>query len=139
ARSRGGDGFTPGATATQHAAVANAAFRGRTGLVLLLVDSERLTAEASFEQAAPGGEAFPPGSGPRDRAAGFEATPYRPAADGRFHPHEEASGFGAHGAATLDAARRRAVEVMAAYPGPWWVAGGWALDLFLGRGRRPPS
>jgi hypothetical protein len=67
----------------------------------------------------------------------FEATPYRPGADGRFHPHEEASGFAAHGAATLDQTRRRAVEVMAGYRRPWWVAGGWALDLVLGHKTRP--
>jgi hypothetical protein len=32
----------------------------------------------------------------------FEAAPYRPGADGRFHPYEEASGFATHGVATLD-------------------------------------
>jgi hypothetical protein len=27
-----------------------------------------------------------------------------------------------------------AVErVMRAYPRPWWVSGGWAIDLFIGR------
>jgi hypothetical protein len=67
----------------------------------------------------------------------FEATPYRPGADGRFHSHEEASGFAVHGAATLDQTRRRAVEVMAGYRRPWWVAGGWALDLVLGHKTRP--
>jgi uncharacterized protein (DUF952 family) len=137
AASLDGDGFIHCSTATQHAAVANASYRGRTDLVLLLVDAERLTAEVRFEQAAPGGEAFPHVYGPLDLDAVFEATPYRPAADGHFHPHEEAGGFAAHGAATLAAARRRAVEVMAAYPGPWWVAGGWALDLFLGHRTRP--
>jgi len=24
-----------------------------------------------------------------------------------------------------------------AFPGPWWVAGGWAIDLFIGRQTRP--
>ena len=67
----------------------------------------------------------------------FEATPYRPGADGRFHPHEEASGFATHGVATLDQTRRRALEVMAGYRRPWWVAGGWALDLLLGAKTRP--
>src|SRR4030095_1542088 len=98
AASLDGDGFIHCATATQHAAGAHAALRGRPGLVLLLVDSERLTAEVRFEQAAPGGEAFPHVYGPLDLDAVFEETPYRPAADGRFHPHDEASGFGAHGA-----------------------------------------
>lgn len=26
---------------------------------------------------------------------------------------------------------------MAGFPAPWWVAGGWALDLFLGQRTRP--
>ncbi len=30
-----------------------------------------------------------------------------------------------------------AAEVMRGFPGPWCVAGGWALDLFLGRQTRP--
>jgi uncharacterized protein (DUF952 family) len=130
AASLDGDGFIHCSTATQHAAVANTAYRGRTGLVLLLVDSERLTAEVRFEQAAPGGEAFPHVYGPLDLDAVFEATPYRPAADGRFHPYEEASGFAAHGAATLDAARRRAVEVMAADQSSLFAQlPGWDLRL----------
>ncbi len=137
AASLAGDGFIHCSTATQHAAVTNASYRGRTDLVLLLIDADRLSAEVRFERAAPGGESFPHVYGPLDLDAVFEATPYQPATDGRFDPHEEAGGFAAHGAATLDAAWRRAVEVMAAYPGPWWVAGGWALDLYLGRRTRP--
>jgi len=67
----------------------------------------------------------------------FEAAPYRPGADGRFQPYKEASGLAAHGAATLAETRRRAAAAMAGLPRPWWVAGGWALDLFLGRRTRP--
>ena len=45
----------------------------------------------------------------------FEATPYRPGPDGGFHPHEEATGFAAHGAATLkDTAGRALLNVEAA-------------------------
>jgi hypothetical protein len=55
----------------------------------------------------------------------------------RLVPHEEATGFAAHGAATLQETTHRALEVMAGFPQPWWVAGGWALDLFLGRKTRP--
>lgn len=50
---------------------------------------------------------------------------------------EEAGGFAAHGATTLAEAARRAVETMAGFDGRWWVAGGWALDLFLGHKMRP--
>ncbi|HYA09287.1 MAG TPA: hypothetical protein VEG24_06825 [Gaiellaceae bacterium] len=30
-----------------------------------------------------------------------------------------------------------AVKVLDAFEGPWWIAGGWALDLFAGRALRP--
>ena len=30
-----------------------------------------------------------------------------------------------------------AVELLGSFDAPWWVAGGWALDLFAGRDRRP--
>jgi uncharacterized protein (DUF952 family) len=132
-----GDGFIGCATATQHAAVANARFAGRGDLVLLLVDTDKLTSPLRFEPAGAGGEAFPHVYGPVDLDAVFEVTPYRPGPDGRFGPHEEASGFAAHGAATLEETTRRAGEVMAGFGGLWWVAGGWALDLFLGHKTRP--
>ena len=132
-----GDGFIGCATAGQHAAVANARFAGRTDLVLLLIDAGRLSPEVRFERAGAGGEAFPHVYGPVNVDAVFEVAPYRPGADGRFRPHEEAGGFAAHGAATLAQTKRRAVAAMAGFAGPWWVAGGWALDLFLGRRTRP--
>jgi len=132
-----GDGFLHCSRATQHAAVANSLFAGRADLVLLLIDTDKLSSEVRFEQLEAGGEAFPHVYGPVELDAIFEATPYGPGPDGRFHPHEEASGFAAHGAATLDGIKRRVVEVMAGFAGPWWVAGGWALDLFLGRRTRP--
>ena len=121
----------------QHAAAANHLFAGRTALVLLLIDTDRLQSEVRTERADAHGRPVPCVDGPVNLDAIFEATPYRPGADGRFHPHEEASGFAVHGAATLDQTRRRAVEVMAGYRRRWWVAGGWALDLALGHKTRP--
>jgi uncharacterized protein (DUF952 family) len=131
------DGFIHGATATQHATVANKLFAGRADLVLLLIDTDTLSSEIRFERSDTDNEAFPHVYGPVDLDAIFEATPYRPGPDGRFHPHEEASGFAAHGAATLQETARRVLRVMAGFPGAWWVAGGWALDLFLGHKTRP--
>jgi uncharacterized protein (DUF952 family) len=125
--------FTP----AQHAAAANNLYTGRTDLVLLLIDTDRLQSEIRFERADAHSQPVPCVYGPVNLDAVFEATPYRPGADGRFHPHEEASGFAVHGPATLDQTRRRAVEVMAGYRRPWWVAGGWALDLVLGHKTRP--
>jgi uncharacterized protein (DUF952 family) len=116
--------FTP----AQHAAAADNLYAGRTDLVPVLIDTDRLQSEFRLEQADAHGQPVPCVDGPVNLDAVFEAAPYRPGADGRFHPHEEASGFAVHGAATLDQTRRRAVEVMAGYRRPWWVAGGWALD-----------
>jgi uncharacterized protein (DUF952 family) len=128
------DGFIGCSTAAQHAAVANARFAGRTDLVLLLIDAGKLTAEVRTGRAAADSQQI---CGPVNLSAVFEVAPYRPGADGWFRPHEEASGFATHGAATLDEIKRRAVEAMAGYPHPWWVAGGWSLDLLLGRKTRP--
>jgi uncharacterized protein (DUF952 family) len=132
-----GEGFIHCSTATQHAAVANAHLAGQTDLVLLLIDTDKLSSAVRFERPDAGGEAFPHVYGPIDLDAVFEATPYRPGPDGRFHPHEEASGFAAHGATTLAETKRRAIGMMTGFVGPWWVAGGWALDLFLGHKTRP--
>jgi uncharacterized protein (DUF952 family) len=121
----------------QYGAAANNLYAGRTDLVLLLIDTDRLGSEVRTERADAHGQPVPCVDGPVNLDAVFEATPYRPGADGRFHPHEEASGFAVHGAATLDQTRRRAVEVMAGYRRPWWVAGGWALDLVRGYKTRP--
>ena len=33
--------------------------------------------------------------------------------------------------------KKRAVETMAGFDGPWWVAGGWAPDLPLGHRTTP--
>jgi len=32
---------------------------------------------------------------------------------------------------------RETGELMRAYPRPWWIAGGWAIDLYLGHQSRP--
>jgi uncharacterized protein (DUF952 family) len=131
------DGVIGCSWAAQHAAVADHRFAGRTDLVLLLIDTDRLHSEVRLEQAEASGRPVPRVDGAVNLDAVFEAAPYRPGADGRFHPHEEASGFATHGVATLDQTRRRALEVMAGYRRPWWVAGGWAVDLLLGAKTRP--
>ncbi len=28
-------------------------------------------------------------------------------------------------------------EAFASFPGQWWIAGGWAIDLWIGRQTRP--
>jgi Aminoglycoside-2''-adenylyltransferase len=81
------------------------------------------------------GRAFPHVYGPVEVEAVFEAAPYLPGIDGRFHPHEEAIGF-AKAEAIPGEVAERALSTMGGFPAPWWIAGGWALDLFLDRKTR---
>jgi uncharacterized protein (DUF952 family) len=90
-----GDDVIPCSTAAQHATVANARFASRTELVLLLMDTDKLASEVRFEYGDGGGQAVPHVRGPLPLDAVFEATPYQPGVDGRFRPHEEASGHAA--------------------------------------------
>jgi uncharacterized protein (DUF952 family) len=130
------DGFVHCSTAAQHASVANDLFAGRTDLVVLLIDPGKLTSEIRIEGTGRDGQGLPHVYGPVNLDAVFEAAAYPPGPDG-FAPHEEASGFAAHGAVTLQEAGMRALAVTTGFAGPWWVAGGWALDLFVGRKSRP--
>jgi uncharacterized protein (DUF952 family) len=131
------DGFVRCATAEQHASVANALFPGRRDLVLLLIDGDGLTSHVRLEGADRRGRPFPHVYGPVELEAVFEVAPYLPGDDGRFRPHEEATGFPTFEATTVEEVGERAGSTMAGFPAPWWIAGGWALDLFLGRRTRP--
>jgi hypothetical protein len=42
-----------------------------------------------------------------------------------------------HGKRTLPEARSRVLQVMRGFPARWWVCGGWAVDMFIGRQTRP--
>jgi uncharacterized protein (DUF952 family) len=56
----------------QHAAAANQVFAGRTDLVLLLIDTDRLESEVRVEQADAHGQPLPCVYGPLNRDAVFE-------------------------------------------------------------------
>jgi uncharacterized protein (DUF952 family) len=103
------EGYVHCASATQHATVANARFAARTDLVLLLIDTDKLSSEVRFEQPDTGGDAFPHVYGPVDLAAVFEAAPYQPGPDGQFHPYEEASGWVQKAVDACAAAAKQAV------------------------------
>jgi hypothetical protein len=47
----------------------------------------------------------------------FEAAPYLPGVDGRFHPHEESIGFAKTEASALDAIADRALSTRMGSPG----------------------
>jgi len=124
------EGFIHCSTAAQVAATANRLFAGRTDLVLLFIDGERLTAALRYEPVAdPPGAVFPHVHGPIELAAVFEVVALEPGADGRFELHPEVTALAVVGDCTIEQAEARAMTTMDGCRAPWWVAGGWALEL----------
>jgi uncharacterized protein (DUF952 family) len=95
------DGIIGCSSAAQHAAVANHRFAGRTDLVLLLIDTDRLHSELRLEQAEADGQPALRVDGPVNLDAVFEAAP---------------TGQGSTGASTCT--RRPAASPPTAWP-PW--------------------
>jgi uncharacterized protein (DUF952 family) len=85
ADSLAGQGFIHCSTATQVLRVANKFYAGQHGLVLLIIDPARLTAEVRWE---PGSdkpdELFPHIYGPINPEAVLRVVNFEPAADGTF-------------------------------------------------------
>jgi uncharacterized protein (DUF952 family) len=124
------EGFIHCSTAEQVAGTANRLFAGQTDLVLLFIDGERLEAALRYEPVAdPPGAVFPHVFGPIDLAAVFEVVALEPAADGRFDIHPEVTALGVVGDWTVEQVEARAMAAMNGFRAPWWVAGGWALEL----------
>jgi uncharacterized protein (DUF952 family) len=78
------EGFIHLSTEAQWPRTAQRFFRGQTGLVLLSMLQERLTAEVKFEPAD--GESFPHLYGALNLDAVTQAVPLRVEADGRIDP-----------------------------------------------------
>jgi uncharacterized protein (DUF952 family) len=77
------EGFIHCSTVAQVIGVANARFRGRTDLILLVIDPSKLAAEVRWE-ASEHDEVFPHIYGPLNVAAVFKVFTLEPGADGRF-------------------------------------------------------
>src|SRR5690349_8102581 len=137
-----GEGFIHCSTAEQADATANTLFVGRADLVLLHIEVERLEAPLRYDPVAePRGAVFPHIYGPLNLAAVFDVIALQPGADGRFELHLEVRALAATADHTLEQTETRAGATMQAYRGPWWVAGGWSVELQVaaahGRGIRP--
>lgn len=85
------EGFIHCSKPSQIMVVANAFYRGQSGLVLLMIDSSKLQPELKWEPPAEPepthareGELFPHIYGPLNLDAVTEAIPFEPGADGRF-------------------------------------------------------
>ena len=63
--------------------MANARYKGRTDLVLLVLDPARVNAEIRYEESEPG-QRFPHLYGPLNLDAVIAAVPFLPAPDGTF-------------------------------------------------------
>lgn len=85
-----GQGFTHLSLAHQVLRVANALYRGRSDLVLLVIESDRLSSELRFEAGEPG-EDFPHLYGPLNLAAVRAVYDFPPLADGSFQLPEGAA------------------------------------------------
>ena len=129
-RSLDTEGFIHCSTGAQVAGTANRLFAGRTDLVLLFVDAERLEAALRYERVAdPPGLEFPHVFGPINLSAVFDVVALQAAADGGFDIPLEVPALAALGDRGVAQTEARAVATMDGCPAPWWVAGGWAIEL----------
>ena len=78
------EGFIHCSTREQVVGVADARFRGRSGLVLLRIDTDRVAAEIVYENLEGGRELFPHIYGGLNARAVVEVLEFEPGADGRF-------------------------------------------------------
>jgi uncharacterized protein (DUF952 family) len=78
------DGFIHCSTRDQVIQVANARFRGQTGLVLLSIDTDKVAAEIVYENLEGGQQLFPHIYGSLNIDAVVEVDRFEPGADGYF-------------------------------------------------------
>ena len=78
------EGFIHCSTREQVVRVGDARFRGRRGLVLLCIDTERVAAEIVYENLEGGQELFPHVYGALNADAVAQVLEFEPGADGRF-------------------------------------------------------
>jgi uncharacterized protein (DUF952 family) len=121
--------------AEHYVALANQVFLGRCDLLLLCIDITFLNTAPRLTEIN-GLPAFAI-DGPLPLTAVFEVAEFAPAEDGYFAQHYETHALTLHAGRTLADAQARALEVMSDFFHPWWIAGGWALDSFLGVKTRP--
>lgn len=78
------EGFIHCSRRDQVIAVADANFRGQTGLALLAIDEARVTPEIRYEDCYASGQAFPHIYGPLDLDAVTQVIDFPPDAEGCF-------------------------------------------------------
>jgi uncharacterized protein (DUF952 family) len=78
------EGFIHCSTADQVIQVANIRFHGQTGLVLLSIDTDKVTAEIVYENLEGGSRLFPHIYGELNTNAVIQAAEFEPGANGHF-------------------------------------------------------
>jgi uncharacterized protein (DUF952 family) len=78
------EGFVHCSTAQQVIKVADARFRGQTGLVLLCIDTDKVSAEIRYENLEGGQELFPHIYGEINTDAVGQVVEFEPGIDGSF-------------------------------------------------------
>jgi uncharacterized protein (DUF952 family) len=78
------EGFIHCSTPDQVIQVANIRFQGQTGLVLLSIDTDKVTAEIIYENLEGGSQLFPHIYGELNIKAVIQVAEFEPAANGHF-------------------------------------------------------
>ena len=130
-----GAGFVICAGADDYVRLANQFFDRRRKALLLFIDTLRLPRQLLSETMRGIPVFVYPAKLPVD--AVFEIAELGVGTDKQFVAHHETSALAAREADTFADVRERALRAMAGWNRPWWIAGGWALDLFLARATRP--
>ena len=78
------EGFTHCSTREQVTKVADIRFRGQTGMVLLCIDTDKVTAEIRYENLEGGQELFPHIYGEIENDAVVQVAEFEPGVDGYF-------------------------------------------------------
>jgi len=122
--------------ATYHE-LANRIYSDHDDLLLLFIDRLRLGPQQTLTPIRVAGLDVALLAGPLPLEVVFETANYRPDASGRFRQHHETAALAQHGDESLTDICERALRALATFERPWWVAGGWAIDLFIGTRTRP--
>ena len=122
-------GFVHCSSAEQVTGVADAVYAGRDDLLLVCVDPQDV--DVRWE----GDPSFPHVYGPLEPSAMLGVVELRAANDGFVFP-EGAADAARRPPRSIEELRDQILALMDGFPAPWWVGGGWAIDVWLGRQTR---
>ena len=118
-----------------YCAVANLLFRAHDDVVLLFIDSSKL--QVPLRSATFNDHPVVYIDAALSVTAVFEVAELTRDATASLMAHHETHALASHAKHSLADICKRVHTVLGAWSQPWWVAGGWAIDLFLGRKTRP--